>query len=86
MHLLDAVESLVGQFDTWPTYMLKILFCEDPAYDQLKRYAAFCYGNGVQSAGACNCTTPVTTNAPSPLLSCSENYIMYGSGQVINCI
>jgi len=68
MHLLDAVESLVGQFDTWPTYMLKILFCEDPAYDQLKRYAAFCYGNGVPISWCvqlyvecnCKCTFAVT--------------------------
>ena len=47
MHLLDLVGTHLGQFDSWPTYLLLILFCKDPSHTRLKKFAAFCYGNDV---------------------------------------
>jgi hypothetical protein len=62
MKLLETVETLLGTFDVWPSYILQHIFNDHPspvASDRLK-VIAFFYGNGVPcfiALGSFKCVT-----------------------------
>ena len=48
--LLDAITGLLGPLESWPTYILQILFLHRPSparTSQLKKVISFLYGNNV---------------------------------------
>ena len=47
MDLLRAVEDILGNADTWPTYNICDLFVTEPKTFSVLYFAAFMYGNGV---------------------------------------
>lgn len=47
MFLLQALESLLGSVETWPTTILKRLFVDESTHSAIKTVSAFLYGNGV---------------------------------------
>ena len=47
MFLLPFLELIVGDFDTWPTDVLRDVFVEVPNHLSVGRIAAFGFGNGV---------------------------------------
>lgn len=60
MKLLQYIEQQLGPIDTCPTYITRHLFIDDPTPNNLKKVAAFFYGNGVPKStasklyGVCN--------------------------------
>jgi len=47
MDPLRAVEDIVGDVDSWPTYIICDLFVTEPNTISVKHVADFMYGNGV---------------------------------------
>jgi hypothetical protein len=47
MSLLDRVEQRLGPINTWPTYIIRFLFAENPTRIIVKKLTAFMVGNGV---------------------------------------
>jgi hypothetical protein len=43
---MERVEQHLGPIDTWPTYIIRLLFIEDPTPANVKKLTAF-FGNGV---------------------------------------
>ena len=60
MDPLRTVEDLLGDVDSWPTYVIHNIFIEVPDPSSVKKVAAFMYGNGfpidiaVECFNACN--------------------------------
>ena len=48
MYLLTVLESRLGTIDTWPSYILRFLFVDQPNYATVRRVAGFFYGNGIE--------------------------------------
>jgi len=55
MDVLSVVEQRLGAVTTWPTYMLKNVFVEDPTRQSVREVAGFMYGNGVPHRIATRC-------------------------------
>ena len=55
MDPLRAVEDILGDVDTWPTYIIFNIFVEVPDPSSVKKVAAFIYGNGVPLDVAVGC-------------------------------
>src|SRR5215469_2738845 len=53
--LLSAVEEYLGDVNTWPTSILKILCVEDPTLESIRELASFMYGNKVPHRLATKC-------------------------------
>ena len=47
MDPLQAVEDILGNVETWPTYAIYNIFDEEPCPKSIKKVAAFMYGNRV---------------------------------------
>jgi hypothetical protein len=47
MFLPQFVESVIGGFEAWPTWIIRLLFVEDPTRSNVRKMAAFFYGNGL---------------------------------------
>src|SRR5215475_2867189 len=47
MSVLNNVETCLGPIDTWPSYIIKLLFVDTPTPNIVKQYTAFMIGNGV---------------------------------------
>jgi hypothetical protein len=66
MFLAQYVVSVVGVFESWPTAILHTIFVEEPTSFNVRKVAAFFYGNGlpvhiaVQFYVQCNGKRPVT--------------------------
>jgi hypothetical protein len=66
MFLAQFVVSVVGVFESWPTAILHTVFVEEPTSSNVRKAAAFFYGNGlpvhiaVQFYVLCNGKRPVT--------------------------
>ena len=55
MDPLRAVEDILGNVDTWPTYIICDLFVTEHNTISVKHFAAFMYGNGVPIEKAIEC-------------------------------
>ena len=55
MDPLQAVEDLLGDVGSWPTYVMYNIFVEVPSPSSVKKVAAFMYGNGVPIDIAVEC-------------------------------
>jgi hypothetical protein len=55
MDSLEAVEVLLGPVDSWPTFIIRHMFTEDPHARAMKNIPAFMYGNVVLVDKATNC-------------------------------
>jgi hypothetical protein len=66
MFLPEYVVSIIGGFESWPTAILRLLFVEDSTRSNVRKMAAFFYGNGLPVHVAvlfyilCNGKHPVT--------------------------
>jgi len=47
MDIFENIEREIGPFNTWPSYILKYLFCEPLNHHRCTVLSAFFYGNGV---------------------------------------
>jgi hypothetical protein len=67
MLLLESVEQRLGLINTWPAYVLNLLFVDETSVNNIRILAAFFYGNGVQLHVAiqlyriCNYTCNIAT-------------------------
>jgi hypothetical protein len=48
--LLEALHAQLGDFEGWPSPILTALFVETPTYTNVRKVAAFFYGNGAPAA------------------------------------
>jgi hypothetical protein len=48
MYLLAVFESRLGSIDTWPSYILRFLFIDQPNSATVRRVAGFFCGNGIE--------------------------------------
>ena len=55
MDPLRAVEDILGDVESWPTYVIYNLFVVKPNTISVKKVAAFMYGNAVPVSRAINC-------------------------------
>ena len=55
MDPLQAVEDILGDIDTWPSYTIYFIFIEKPCSHSIRLVAAFMYGNGVPLDVAVDC-------------------------------
>jgi hypothetical protein len=55
MSPLQHVEKMVGGVDSWPTYMVLLMFVEKPNNRGMKKVAGFMYGNEVPIETAVDC-------------------------------
>jgi len=55
MDPLQAVEDILGNVESWPTYVIYNIFVEEPCPESIKKVAAFMYGNGVPLDVAFEC-------------------------------
>ena len=55
MNPLKAVEDILGNVETWPSYVLFNIFVEIPCPQSIKKVAAFMCGNGVPRNIAVDC-------------------------------
>jgi len=46
MNTFTAVEDILGNVESWPTYVKYNIFVEKPCPSCIKEFAAFMYGNG----------------------------------------
>jgi len=46
MDPLSSVEDVLGDVETWPTYIIYNMFVVEPNTISVKKIAAFLYGNG----------------------------------------
>jgi hypothetical protein len=66
MFLAQDVVSVVGVFESWPTSILRTIFVEESTNYNVRKVAAFFYGNGLsvhiaaQFYVLCNAKRPVT--------------------------
>jgi hypothetical protein len=51
--LLEALHAQLGDFEGWPSTILLMLFLETPTYTNVRKVAAFFYGNGSPAAFCC---------------------------------
>jgi hypothetical protein len=47
MFILQALESLLGSVEIWPTLIIRNLFFDEPNSTNIKRLSAFFYRNGI---------------------------------------
>jgi hypothetical protein len=47
MFLAQYLVSVVGVFESWPTSILRAIFVEEPTNSNVRKVAAFFYGNGL---------------------------------------
>ena len=57
MNPLEAVEDILGNVETWHSYVLFNIFVEIPCPQSIKKVAAFMCGNGVPRDIAVDCFT-----------------------------
>jgi len=50
MDIFETVEEEIGPFNTWPSYILKYLFCKQLNTYRRTVLCAFFYGNGVSTS------------------------------------
>jgi len=55
MDHLKAVEDMLGDVETWPSYVIYNMFIVEPNTISVKKIAAFMYGNGVPVEKAIAC-------------------------------
>jgi len=55
MDPLRAVEDILGDLETWPTYIITNMFIVEPNTISVKKVVAFLYGNGVPVERAIDC-------------------------------
>jgi hypothetical protein len=55
MDPLSLVEEHVGAVETWPTYIIRHVFVDEPDARTVKNLAGFFYGNEVPLRDAVNC-------------------------------
>ena len=58
MDPLKTVEDILGDVESWPTYII-YMFLVEPNTISIKKVAAFMYGNAVPVTNAINCFTPL---------------------------
>jgi len=52
---MEAVEDILRNVETWPSYILYNIFVEEPNPRSIKKVAAFMCGNGVPVGVAVDC-------------------------------
>ena len=55
MDPLAVVEAQLGSVDSWPPYVLRLVFMLEPNSRVMKKVAAFMYGNNVRLSDAVAC-------------------------------
>jgi len=55
MDPLKVVEDILGNVESWPTYIIYNMFVVEPNTISVKKVAAFMYGNAVTVINAINC-------------------------------
>jgi hypothetical protein len=55
MDPLSAIEEIIGDVDTWPTYIIHDLFITEPTVKSVKTVVAFMCGNGIPCELAIDC-------------------------------
>ena len=55
MDPLAVVEAHLGSVDSWPPYVLRLMFMLEPNPHVMKKVAAFMYGNHVRLSDAVAC-------------------------------
>ena len=55
MDPLAVVEAQLGSVDSWPSYVLRLMFMLEPNSRVMKKVAAFMYGNNVRLSDAVAC-------------------------------
>ena len=55
MYPLAVVEAQLGSVDSWPPYVLRLMFMLEPNSRLMKKVAAFIYGNNVRLSDAVGC-------------------------------
>ena len=55
MDPLAVVEAQLGTVDSWPSYVLRLMFIIEPNSFAMKKGAAFMYGNHVRLSDAVAC-------------------------------
>jgi len=55
MDPLAVVEAQLGSVDSWPPYVLRLMFMLEPNPRVMKKVAAFMYGNNVRLSDAVAC-------------------------------
>ena len=55
MDPLSTIEDIIGNIDTWPTYVIHDMFVETPSIKIVKTVAAFMCGNGIPCELAIDC-------------------------------
>jgi len=55
MDTLRAVEDILGDVESWSTYIIYNMFLVEPNSISVKKVAAFMYGNAVPVTSAINC-------------------------------
>ena len=47
MDRLSEIEEIIGNIDTWPTFIIHNMFIETPHRESIKTVAALMCGNGI---------------------------------------
>jgi len=55
MDPLGVIEAQLGSVDSWPPYVLRLMFMLEPNPRVMKKVAAFMYGNNVRLSDAMAC-------------------------------
>ena len=55
MDPLAVVEAQLGSVDSWPPYVLRLMFMLEPNSRVMKKVAAFMYGNSVRQSDVVAC-------------------------------
>jgi hypothetical protein len=55
MDPLSLIEERVGDVESWPTYIIRHMFVDEPNARTVKNFATFVFGNDVPVEVAVNC-------------------------------